>query len=76
MKVLIEGKEIEIVKSSKVKKAKSAEIICSVDGELIEFKNEAALKAFMWKERPEKVTRYDLIGTVSVPFDLVTLKGN
>ena len=57
---------------AKVKKEKPAKIICKVDGELIEFKNEDKLKAFMWSERPKEVIRYDISGSVSVPFDLTT----
>ena len=54
------------------KKEKTAKIVCKVDGELMEFKNEDALKAFMWTSRCNEVIRYDLVGKVSVPFDLTT----
>lgn len=54
----------------KVKKEKVAKLVCKIDGELIEFKNEKALKKFIWKERPETIIRYDLAGEVIVPFEL------
>lgn len=54
----------------KVKKEKTPKIICNVDGELISFKNEKELKKFIWKERPETIIKYDLVGEVVVPFDL------
>lgn len=38
----------------------------------MEFKNEDALKAFMWTSRCNEVIRYDLAGKVSVPFELIT----
>jgi hypothetical protein len=38
----------------------------------MEFKNEEALKAFMWTSRCNEVIRYDLTGKVSVPFELTT----
>ena len=57
---------------AKVKKEKTAKIVCKIDGELMEFKNEDALKAFMWTSRCNEVIRYDLAGKVSVPFELTT----
>jgi hypothetical protein len=56
----------------KTKKEKTPKIVCKVDGELMEFKNEEALKAFMWTSRCNEVIRYDLTGKVSVPFELTT----
>ena len=54
----------------KVKKPKTPKIVCNVDGTLMEFADEAALKAFMWSSRVESVIRYDLAGKVTVPFEL------
>jgi hypothetical protein len=54
----------------KVKKPKTAKIVCDVNGELMRFKDEAALKQFMWTSRVESVIRYDLAGKVTVPFEL------
>ena len=54
----------------KVKKQKTPTIVCNVDGTLMEFADEAALKAFMWSSRVESVIRYDLAGKVTVPFEL------
>lgn len=71
-KITIEINKDMLIKEAKVKKEKPAKIICRVDGELIEFKNEDKLKAFMWSERPKEVIRYDISGSVSVPFDLTT----
>lgn len=56
----------------KTKKEKTPKIVCKIDGELMEFKNEEALKAFMWTARCNEVIRYDLVGKVSVPFELTT----
>lgn len=58
----------------KVKKEKLAKLVCKIDGELIEFKNEKALKKFIWKERPETIIIYKLEGEAVVPFDLVISK--
>ena len=58
----------------KVKKEKTPKIVCKVDGELMEFKNEKALKKFIWKERPETIIKYDLTGEVIIPFDLEIIK--
>jgi len=71
-KITIEIDKDVFAQQAKVKKEKPAKIICKVDGELIEFKNEDKLKAFMWTERPKEVIRYNISGTVSVPFDLTT----
>ena len=54
----------------KVKKPKTPKIVCNVEGTLIEFADEAALKQFMWSSRVESVIRYDLAGKVTVPFEL------
>lgn len=54
----------------KVKKPKTAKIVCNVEGALMEFADEAALKSFMWSSRVESVIRYDLSGKVTVPFEL------
>lgn len=54
----------------KVKKPKTPKIVCNVEGTLIEFADEAALKSFMWSSRVESVIRYDLSGKVTVPFEL------
>ena len=54
----------------KVKKTKTPKIVCNVDGALMEFADEAALKSFMWSSRVESVIRYDLSGKVTVPFEL------
>ena len=55
----------------KVKKPKTAKIVCNVEGDiLMEFADEAALKSFMWTSRVESVIRYDLTGKVTVPFEL------
>ena len=54
----------------KVKKPKTPKIVCNVDGTLMEFADEAALKSFMWSSRVESVIRYDLAGKVTVPFEL------
>lgn len=54
----------------KVKKPKTPKIVCNVEGTLMEFADEAALKSFMWSSRVESVIRYDLTGKVTVPFEL------
>ena len=54
----------------KVKKPKTPKIVCNVNGDLMEFADEAALKAFMWSSRVESVIRYDLAGKITVPFEL------
>ena len=54
----------------KVKKPKTPKIVCNVEGALMEFADEAALKQFMWSSRVESVIRYDLTGKVTVPFEL------
>lgn len=54
----------------KVKKPKTPKIVCNVEGTLMEFADEAALKQFMWSSRVEYVIRYDLTGKVTVPFEL------
>lgn len=54
----------------KVKKPKTPKIVCNVEGTLMEFADEAALKQFMWSSRVESVIRYDLTGKVTVPFEL------
>lgn len=54
----------------KVKKPKTPKIVCNVNGDLMEFADEAELKAFMWSSRVESVIRYDLAGKVTVPFEL------
>ena len=54
----------------KVKKPKTPKIVCNVEGTLMEFADEAELKAFMWSSRVESVIRYDLSGKVTVPFEL------
>ena len=54
----------------KVKKPKTPKIVCNAEGTLMEFADEAALKAFMWSSRVESVIRYDLAGKVRVPFEL------
>ena len=54
----------------KVKKPKTPKIVCNVEGTLMEFADEAALKSFMWSSRVESVIRYDLAGKVTVPFEL------
>ena len=54
----------------KVKKPKTPKIVCNVEGTLMEFADEAALKSFMWSSRVESVIRYDLSGKVTVPFEL------
>lgn len=54
----------------KVKKPKTPKIVCNVNGDLMEFADEAALKSFMWSSRVESVIRYDLAGKVTVPFEL------
>lgn len=54
----------------KVKKPKTPKIVCNVEGTLMEFADEAALKQFMWSSRVESVIRYDLAGKVTVPFEL------
>ena len=63
-----------MMKNAKVKKEKTPKIVCKIDQELIEFKNEKELKQYMWKERPNEVIRYNLDGKVSVPFELNTEK--
>ena len=57
-------------KQPKVKKPKTPKIVCNVEGTLLEFADEAALKSFMWSSRVESVIRYDLAGKVTVPFEL------
>ena len=57
-------------KQPKVKKPKTPKIVCNVNGDLMEFVDEAALKSFMWSSRVESVIRYDLAGKVTVPFEL------
>lgn len=54
----------------KVKKPKTPKIVCNVEGTLMEFADEAALKSFMWSSRVESVIKYDLAGKVTVPFEL------
>lgn len=58
----------------KVKKDKLAKLVCKIDGELIEFKNEKTLKKFIWKERPETIIVYKLEGEATVPFELSIVK--
>lgn len=57
-------------KQPKVKKPKTPKIVCNVEGTLMEFADESALKSFMWSSRVESVIRYDLSGKVTVPFEL------
>lgn len=57
-------------KQPKVKKPKTPKIVCNVEGTLMEFADETALKSFMWSSRVESVIRYDLAGKVTVPFEL------
>lgn len=57
-------------KQLKAKKPKTPKIVCNVEGTLIAFADEAALKQFMWSSRVESVIRYDLSGKVTVPFEL------
>ena len=71
-KIIVELDVKQLGNLAKVKKEKTAKIVCKVDGELMEFKNEDALKAFMWNSRCNEVIRYDLAGKVSVPFELTT----
>ena len=47
-KITIELDVKQLGNLAKVKKEKTAKIVCKIDGELMEFKNEDALKAFMW----------------------------
>ena len=64
---------LELIATSgqpKVKKPKTPKIVCNVEGTLMEFADEAALKSFMWSSRVESVIRYDLSGKVTVPFEL------
>lgn len=62
--------EMIIASGMKPKKPKTPKIVCDVNGELMQFANEAALKQFMWSSRVESVIRYDLTGKVTVPFEL------
>ena len=71
-KIMVELDVKQLGNLAKVKKEKTAKIVCKVDGELMEFKNEDTLKAFMWTSRCNEVIRYDLVGKVSVPFELTT----
>lgn len=64
------SKEIAELNPAATKKGKTPKIVCNIDGALMAFKNEDALKTFMWSERPKLVVRYDLTGVVEVPFDL------
>ena len=57
-------------KQLKAKKPKTPKIVCNVEGTLMEFADEAALKQFMWSSRVESVIRYELSGKVTVPFEL------
>jgi len=57
----------------KVKKEKVPKIVCSVDGVLQSFKDEAELKHFMFTQRVQNVIRYDLTGQVQFPIELVTV---
>lgn len=68
----LQEKIVEIIMASgmKPKKPKTPKIVCDVNGELMQFANEAALKSFMWSSRVESVIRYDLAGKVIVPFEL------
>ncbi len=68
----LQEKIVEIIMASgmKPKKPKTPKIVCNVEGTLMEFANEAALKQFMWSSRVESVIRYDLSGKVTVPFEL------
>ena len=71
-KITIEVDVKQLGLIGKTKKEKTPKIVCKIDGELMEFKNEEALKAFMWTSRCNEVIRYDLAGKVSVPFELTT----
>lgn len=62
--------EMIIASGMKPKKPKTPKIVCDVNGELMQFADEAALKSFMWSSRVESVIRYDLTGKVTVPFEL------
>ena len=64
------SREIEQLNPTVTKKGKTPKIVCNIDGTLMAFKNEDALKTFMWSERPKSVIRYDLTGVVEVPFEL------
>ena len=68
----LQEKIVEMIMASgmKPKKPKTPKIVCNVEGTLMEFANEAALKQFMWSSRVESVIRYDLTGKVTVPFEL------
>ena len=70
LELTINGSSIEVGSTPKLKKEKTALIVCNIDNELIEFQNEKELKKFMWSNRPNKVLRYNLVGETIVPFDL------
>lgn len=72
--IKVEDLKSLLIGSVKVKKEKIAKIVCKIDGELMEFKNEKTLKKFIWKERPENIIKYELAGEVVVPFELEIIK--
>ena len=63
--------EIKVIKPD-TKETKVPTIVCNIDGELLQFADENALKKFMFKERVDTVIRYDLVGEVTVPMKLIT----
>ena len=67
--------ELKVVKPSTTEE-KTATIVCNVDGELMNFADEKALKKFMFKERVDTVIRYNLVGEVTFPIELETTKIN
>ena len=68
----LQEKIVEMIMASgmKTKKPKTPKIVCNVEGTLMEFADEVALKSFMWSSRVESVIKYDLTGKVTVPFEL------
>ena len=54
----------------KTKKVKTPTIVCNIDGTLMKFADEKALKKFMFKERVDTCIRYNLVGEVTFPVEL------
>ena len=63
--------ELKVIKPS-TEETKIPTIVCNVDGALMQFADESALKKFMFKERVDTVIRYNLAGEVTIPMKLVT----
>lgn len=61
-------KELQI--SPELKEEETPKLVCSIEGELIPFKDMDELKSYIWKNRVSDVVVYELKGKASVPFEL------